>query len=308
MLSRKELVGPWAGLPVAWKEDWSFDEATYRADLERTCKAGVPGVYTAGSTGEFYAMEFDEWKSVSDATVEVCRACNTPVMIGITSAYTLGAQRRAEYALQLGADAVQIALPFWLEVKDHEVVRFYKEVTDACPGLAVTVYETLRAKKSLTIDQHRAIYDAVPAYLAVKSNAGTIGCTPEGCRQLSEFVNVWVTEGQWSELGPYGAIGTASALVYMNPRVILDMFRLLEDKNWDELDKWCAVLQKHSTGLGPFSAKGYEDAAYDHLQGTVAGFLKMHPRSRGPYTSCTDDDVVQLRSWMEKNVPELLEL
>ena len=78
-------------------------------------------------------LEFDEWRAIAKATVEVCRACGTPVMLGITSTYTLGAQRRSEYAVQLGADAVQLALPYWLEVKDHEVVRFFQEVTDAFP-------------------------------------------------------------------------------------------------------------------------------------------------------------------------------
>jgi dihydrodipicolinate synthase/N-acetylneuraminate lyase len=308
MLTRKELTGPWAGLPVAWKQDWSFDEAAYRADVERTCKAGVPGVYTAGTSGEFYAMEMDEWQAVSRATVEVCKACDTPVMLGITSTYTLGARRRAEFAVELGADAVQVALPFWLEVKDGEVVSFFEGVADACPGLAVTVYETLRAKKSLTVDQHRQVREAVPAYQAVKANHGTIGCTPDGCRQLSEFVNVWVSETSWSELGPSGAIGCASALVYMNPRLILDVFRLLQEKNWDALAERCAMLQRYHEGLAPFAGRGFEDTAFDHLQGTVAGFLKMHPRSRGPYISCTEEDVVQFRRWIEQNVPEMLEL
>ena len=308
MISRNQLVGPWAGLPVAWHEDWSFDEATYRADLERVCKAGVPGVYTAGTTGEFYAMELDEWKAVADATVEVCKACGTPVMLGVSSTYTLGAQRRAEYATELGADAVQLAMPFWLEIQDDQILPFFKNVADACPGLAICIYETTRAKKILTLEQHRAIHEAVPAYQAVKANADTLGSTPQGCRQLSEFVNVWVHELLWGELGPCGAIGCASALVFMNPRVILEMFRLLQEQNWDELAKWSKILQKHENGLEPFAAKGFEDSAYDHLQGTVAGFLKLNPRTRGPYTSCTESDVGQFRSWMEANVPELLEL
>ena len=308
MLSRKDLIGPWAGLPVAWNEDGSFDEAAYRADLERTCRAGVPGVYTAGTTGEFYAMEFDEWKTISATTVEVCKSCGTPVMLGVTSTYTLGAQRRAAYAAELGADAVQVAIPFWLEIKDHEIVPFFKDVAGACPELALTVYETMRAKRGLTLGQHRAIHDTVPAYGAVKVSPGTLGCAPEGCAQLSAFVNVWVGESLWRQLGPHGAIGCASALVYMNPRVILDMFRMLVDKNWDDLATWCQRLEEHHAGLEPFTAKGFEDSAYDHLQGTVTGFLKMHPRSRGPYTSCTEADVAQLRAWMQQNAPELLEL
>jgi len=310
MLTRAELIGPWAGLPVAWKEDLTFDEEAYRADVRRTCRAGVPGVYTGGTTGEFYAMEFDEFKAVTKATVEECKSCGTPVMIGVTSTYTLGVQRRAGYAAELGADAIQLALPFWMEIDDREVVTFFKQAARACPELTVCIYETTRSKKSLTVEQHRNIHAAVPAYRAVKANAGTVGSTPQGCAALSEFVNVWVGERGWLTLGPHGAIGSASALVYMNPRVILNMFKLLQEKKWDELKPWTdRVGSLHTEGLAPFTEKGFTDTAYDHLQGAVAGFLKMPVRSRGgPYVSATDQDVKQLRAWMQEHTPELLEL
>ena len=309
MLTRKEMIGPWAGLPVAWDENLMFDEDRYRADVERTCKAGVPGVYTAGTTGEFYAMEFDEWKAVTKATVEECRKHRTPVMIGLTSTYTLGAERRAAYAAEVGADAVQIALAFWMELDDRHVVPFFKAVTAACPGLALTIYETLRSKKALTVDQHRAIYEATGCYLAVKANANTVGRTPEGCQQLSEFINVWVGENEWNRLGPNGAIGCASSLIYMNPRILLHMFDLVLQEKWDELQPWTDLVDRLiNEGLVPFVEKGFTDTADDRLMGVATGFLTMSVRSRGPYTSATDEDVRQLRAWMEANTPELLEL
>ena len=85
MLTRETFVGPWAGLPVAWDEDDRFDEQTYRQDVKRCCQAGVPGVYSGGTTGEFYAMEFDDFKAVARATVEECKAEGTAVMIGCSS-------------------------------------------------------------------------------------------------------------------------------------------------------------------------------------------------------------------------------
>lgn len=309
MLTRKEMIGPWAGLPVAWNANLMFDEDVYRANVERTCKAGVPGVYTAGTSGEFYAMEFDEWKAVTKATVEECKKHTTPVMIGVTSTYTMGVQRRADYAAEAGADALQMALPFWMEIDDRHIVPLFKALTDACPGLALTTYETLRAKKVLTIQQHRAIHDATGCYLAVKANADTVGRTPEGCRQLSEFVNVWVGEDEWNRLGPHGAIGCASALVYMNPRVLLHMFELVQQKKWDELQPWTDMAERLITeGLAPFVEKGFTDTAFDHLMGVATGFLTMSVRSRGPYTSASDQDVRQLRAWMEAHTPEFLKL
>ena len=309
MLTREEMIGPWAGLPVAWDENLDFDEEAYRADLERACKAGVPGVYTAGTTGEFYAMELDEWKEITRVTVDECKKHGTPVMIGITSTYTLGAQRRAAYAAEVGADAVQLALPFWMEMDDRQIIGFFEDAVEPCPGLALTIYETLRAKKALKVEQHRAIYEATGCYRAVKANANTVGCTPEGCRQLSEFVNVWVGEGLWPSLGPCGAIGCASALVYANPRFILHMFELLQQKKWDELKPWADMVERlGEEGLQPFTEKGYTDSAYDHLQGLATGFLSMNPRSRGTYLSATDEDVQQLRAWMAANMPEFLQL
>lgn len=309
MLSRHQMTGPWAGLPVAWRDDLSFDEDAYRANVAKCCRARMPGVYTGGTTGEFYAMEMDEWKAINRATIEECKKAGTPVMVGVTSTYTLGAQRRAAWAAEMGADAIQLALPFWMEVSDRELAGYFRAVTSACPGLVLSVYETLRSKKRLTVEQHRAIYAETGCYMAVKSNSGTVGCTPEGCERLSEFINVWVGEKLWSKLGPHGAIGCASALVYMNPRVILLMFDLLREKKWDELKKWTDLLHLYDeNGLKPFTEKGFMDSAYDHMQGLAAGFLEMKPVSRGPYISATAEDVAQLRQWMQDNTPELLRL
>lgn len=309
MMTKEEMTGLWAGLPIAWDSNLAFDEDVYRADVERICKAGVSGVYTAGTTGEFYAMELDEWKVITKATVEECRKHRTPVMIGVTSTYTLGAIRRAAYAAKVGADAIQVALPFWMELDDRHIVPFFKEVSDASPKLALTIYETMRSKKSLTVDQHRAVGESTGRYLAVKANANTIGCTPEGCRQLSEIVNVWVGEKEWSRLGPYGAIGCASALVYMNPPVMLHMLTLLRQKKWSELQPWTDLVnQLVNKGLEPFREKGFTDTAFDHMMGVVTGFLTMNVRSRGTYTSATDEDVRQLHEWMKVNTPKLLDL
>ena len=54
-------------------------------------------------------------------------------------------------------------------------------------------------------------------------------------------------------LGPHGAIGCASALVYMNPRYILHMFELLQKRDWTALSKCCQVLHRHDEGLAPFT-------------------------------------------------------
>ena len=309
MLSRDDFQGPWAGLPVAWTEDDTFDEATYRGDVRRCCEAGVPGVYTGGTTGEFYAIDEQEFQAIARATVEECHARNTPAMIGCSSTYTLGAQRRAEFAAEIGADAIQVALPFWMEVEPDAVVPFFQQVATAADRIPLSIYETTRAKRTLTVEQHRAVHQTVPAYMMVKANAGTIGCSEDGCRQLSEFVNVFVGEHDWSKLGRVGANGCCSAMVYWNPRVCLEMWSALRERRWEELDRWHdRIAPLYQFLASEFSPRGFTDTAYDRMGGRAGGFLQTSMRCRAPYCSVTQADVDLLRRWYAGHLPEMLEL
>lgn len=309
MLTRETFVGPWAGLPVAWTDDDEFDETTYRRDVQRCCEADVPGVYTGGTTGEFYAMEFDEFQQVARATVEACHAHGKPAMVGCSSTYTRGAVRRAEFAASIGADAVQVALPFWMEVGETQIVPFFEQVSRATGGLPLSVYETTRAKRTLTLDQHRAIHDAVPGYQMVKANAGTIGATAKGCEALSQFVNVFVGEGLWGSLGRHGVCGGCSSVVYWNPRVCLRMWHEVANQDWPAV----AASQERIKPLfaflaSEFAPRGFTDTAYDRMGGVASGFLQTSLRSRGPYPAATPQDVDILRRWYQRYFPEMLEL
>jgi 4-hydroxy-tetrahydrodipicolinate synthase len=309
MLDRNNFTGPWAGLPVAWTDDDRFDEAAYRADVARCCQANVPGVYTGGTTGEFYAMEFDEFQAVARATVEECHDRETPVMIGCSSTYTLGAQRRAEFAAELGANAIQVTIPFWMEVDPGGIEKFFREVSRASGGLPLSIYETTRCKVTLSIDQHRALHDQLSNYLMVKSNAGTLGTNPEGCRQLSKFVNVFVGESLWQELGPCGARGSCSSMVYWNPHVCLAVWHVVEQGDWESVRQQTQPVSKLFAFLHEeFGTRGYTDTAFDRLGGLASGFLQTSLQSRAPYVAVSPVDVEKLRSWYAAEFPQMLDL
>ena len=307
-LTNENFRGSWAGLPVAWTHDNLFDEHTYRGDVARCCTLGVPGIYSGGTTGEFYAMEFDEFQRVARATVEEAHAAGKPAMIGVSSTYTLGVMRRAAYAAEIGADAVQVALPFWMEVPDAAVIQFFREVSEAAGHLPLSIYETLRAKKALTLAQHHAIKAVLPNYLVVKSNTNTTGTTEEGCAALTELgINVFVGEGSlWSKLGPYGVAGACSAFVYYAPDMVLDLNRHLASQNWEQVAKGSKKLELLlNFMIGTFIPRGYYDSALDRIGGVAGGVLRTSLNCRGPYTHGDEADVLLLKEWYQKNLPEV---
>jgi len=308
-LTREDLVGPWVEAPIAWSADDEFDETIYRADLARCCSAGVPGAGMGGTTGEFYALEWDEFRTVARAAVEECAGHAKPAMIGCTATHTRGVIRRVEAAVEFGAAAIMVALPFWSELGDDGILPFFQEVATAAAGLPIVFEETPRAKKLLTVRQHQEVKDAVPNYTAVHAAADTVGTTPAGCQTLARFVNVLVHEEQWSALGPKGAVGSCSTMACWNPRLVLGLWRSLQNKDWIALGIARGRIRSLLKFLeGEFGTRGFGDTSYARMGARATGFLQTSLHNRGPYRSATEADVELLRQWCARGYPELLEL
>lgn len=307
MAEQSKFSGPWAALPVPWTDEDEFDEATFRADVGSCCEAGIPGICSGLPAGEFYAMEPDEFRQVNRAMIEECRNRGVPAMVGCTSTYTKGAMLRAEWAADLGANAIQVGLPFWMEVGEEQVIGFFRDVSRACGHITLSILESRRHRKALTLAQHQAIKEAVPNYEMVAVDAGALGHDAEGCRSLSAFVTVFADEQEWANLGPSGVRGSCSELVYWNPTLFLGMWQDLDQHEWDRLEQACGKLRTLREFMAAaLSVRGLTATAYARIGGRLAGFLRTGLRNRGPYPSASLDDVEQLQGWCNVHYPELI--
>jgi len=81
MLAKERLYGMWISVPTEWDEDGNFDEKTFRDEIAMLIDAGAHGLYTTGSTGEYYALDWEEWKVLQDAFIAET-AGKIPVQVG----------------------------------------------------------------------------------------------------------------------------------------------------------------------------------------------------------------------------------
>ena len=310
MFDKDTLHGMWAGLPVAWTEEDRFDEAVYRADVARCCEAGVHGVYTGGTTGEFYAQDFDEFKAVTDATIEECGNAGVPAEIGCTMTYTKGVIQRARYAQERGAAVIQAALPYWFAPTDEEVVGFFADISAACPDMPIVFYDNfLRAKRTITAELLERIVDKAPTLAGIKADTSEAAGGPGKVSAFSKHVSVFVPDHILADMTPHGARGCCSAMVYMNPKLILHYYALCSRGKLEEAKLIQQKLKRLlAEGLAPFTEMDYADTAYDRMLGRVAGFLGTSYRARKPYRGTSAEHVEQLRSWLAENFPEALDL
>ncbi len=305
-LTSETLKGMWAGLPVPWTKEDEIDEEALRENVRRTCRAGAHGVYTHGTTGEFYAQTPEEWRLVARATVEESKLLNTPSQVGCTALSTGEVIRRVVFAQGIGADGVQIAFPFWMPLTNDQAVRFLKDVTSAVPSMPIVIYNTERSKKPLTVDLlKRLLGERVPLI-------GCKGVPSSG--ELREFhamapsVQFFVGENELAFLWDYGARGCYSSFIYACPRFMLRYFRLCQQGS-EEAQRIARGLQQLiDEYVGPRWERGLYDTAFDRTFATMTGFLTGSLLlSRPPYDPPSPEDVEACRDWCARHLPEFLE-
>ena len=111
-LRADKVRGIWDGVTMTWDEKYCFDEESYAKNIERAITDKVHGIYTTGSTGEFYALEYEEFCRMVDIQAELCGKASMPLQIGCNADSTAKTIKLLEYAAgkeQVGA--VQVAIP-----------------------------------------------------------------------------------------------------------------------------------------------------------------------------------------------------
>ncbi|HEY2205078.1 MAG TPA: dihydrodipicolinate synthase family protein [Pseudonocardia sp.] len=114
--------------------DGGLDEDGARTLFRFLRDAGVDGVFCAGTTGEFTALDRDERRAVVAVALEVFGADRVIAHVGAPAARQ--ARALAEDALAAGATAVAAISPFYLRPRPAAVHAYYAELDRALDGRA----------------------------------------------------------------------------------------------------------------------------------------------------------------------------
>jgi hypothetical protein len=67
--------GVWPALPIAWNDREEFDSVRYESDITYLCSRGIHGIYSGGTTGEFYTLDFDEFAVTNAVMLKTNMKC-----------------------------------------------------------------------------------------------------------------------------------------------------------------------------------------------------------------------------------------
>ena len=305
-ITRNELCGIWAALPLPWREDGSLDDELFTRDVTSCCGAKVNGIYSGGTTGEFYAQDFAMFREVNRILTETSHAHGIRVQAGCTALSTDEVCQRARYAREIGADIVQIAIPFWLELDDAEVVEFFQAVAKAAGDVPLVHYDTARSKRRVSPVLYQRICREVPTLWGTKFGGADVFAVKQITLANPEL-KVFVGEHALASATPMGATGAYCALVLMNPAWMIEYYEACRDRSWNRAFEIQNEIGLLFSVLRSLPTPGLQDSALDRLFVQLDDILRCPIACRPPYRSGTAADLEYLRGWVRENLPHLLQ-
>lgn len=114
--------------PVNQMEE--VDESRLKRVIEYVLSGGVHGVFVMGSNGEFYGLDAAEHRRAVDITVQTVNG-RVPVYAGASAIATRECIRLARIAEDVGADALSVLAPMFIQPNEAEMYDHFKTIAES---------------------------------------------------------------------------------------------------------------------------------------------------------------------------------
>ena len=133
-----DLEGVYVPVVTPFDGNGDVDPATLTAVIERCLDAGVRGIVSCGTTGEYYALNEVERIDVMRHTHQVA-AGRAHLVAGCNAGSTRMAVQLARFAAEVGYDALLLAAPPTSLPRAHELAAHFSAIAEAS-GLPTILY------------------------------------------------------------------------------------------------------------------------------------------------------------------------
>lgn len=175
----KKIEGVLTAIVTPFDSEGAFNAAALRRQINRQLDAGN-GIFCGGTNGEFFVLNEQEKVNVTATCVdEVAGRANVVAHIGeISTRETIRLGKQIE---KLGVDAVSVITPYFVPLKQNELINHYTAIADA---LSVPVFlYNIPARTGNTLEpQTVKTLAAHPNIIGIKDSAGSY-------ESLSGFLN-----------------------------------------------------------------------------------------------------------------------
>ena len=305
--SAAEIRGTYATLLLPIRNDESIDYGLLRAQLEYFAGAGVDGVYSNGTAGEFYTLSEDEFVDVNQMLAETCERVGLPFQVGAAFPTAQLALQRVRRAAEFQPSAIQVTLPDWYPPTLEESIGFLGRIAEAADGVPLVLYNPPHAKKVLRPVELKTACDRIATLVGLKTGAGD-DAWYEAMQPVMQKISVFVPGHTLASGFARGARGAYSNVACLQPKGAARWNRLMET----DLNQALGIERQIQTFMTnrvlPFrESKGRSNMALDKLLAWTGNWAEIGMKLRWPYLGIDPSDAAELRAQARLEIPFLFE-
>ncbi len=183
------IKGVIPALVTPMNNDESLSREGMRRLIDGVIDAGVHGVFTCGTAGEFWAMSAEEKRQVYAWTVEF--TCGrVPVYVGTSANSTAEAVSLSRSAETAGVGCLSILTPGFIVPNEDEMFRHYAEIAEATQ-LPILLYNLpARTGNRLSLSLIEKLHRRFPNIVGIKDSSGDFEQALMFLRDLPETFKV----------------------------------------------------------------------------------------------------------------------
>lgn len=201
LMTVDQVQGAWAIMPTPATDDASDWRAKETVDLDETARAvegmveaGIDGILSLGTLGECSTLTREEKRQFVGAAVEAA-AGRIPFFTGSTALGTRETIDQTREAWELGASGTMLGLPMWCTADLKTAVRFYQDVAEAVPEMAICIYANQAAFRFPFGADFWAEVSRIPQVIMAK--AGSIHTFPQDLAAVEGRVRLMPIESMY---------------------------------------------------------------------------------------------------------------
>ncbi|PXW21193.1 dihydrodipicolinate synthase family protein [Pantoea sp. JKS000250] len=166
----KKINGVLTAIVTTFDREGAFDPMKQREQVRRQINAGN-GIFCGGTNGEFFVLNEQEKIAVTTTCVDEING-RAPVVAHIGEISTRETIRLGKQIARLGVDAVSAITPWFVPLKQQELIDHYQRVADALTvplflyNIPARTGNTLQPETVRTLAAH-------PNIIGIKDSAGS---------------------------------------------------------------------------------------------------------------------------------------
>ncbi len=291
-MAELSLSGAYTALVTPFSQDGSeVDFAAYEKHLELQIAGGISGLVPCGTTGEVPNLSDAEQRELISRTKKVARG-RAVVLAGTGSNNTKKSIEGAKAAVEAGADAVMIVMPYYSKPTQEGLFQHVRAIASSVSAPIVLYNIPGRSVVELSVDSTLRVLDACPNVIGFKDATGNVLHCQELLLRAKRPISILSGDDALTvPMMSVGATGVISVTSNVYPKQVSEMVA-------DALAGRIALAGKKQVALFAVNKAMFSEASPAPAKGALSIKGQMNASVRLPIVEATPECRARLSAVM----------